>query len=297
MSFKKIINPALLLLAALVWGVGFVAQKSGADTTGPFSLLAARSFVACIVLVPVILILGKKAPAPKVEGSGKKHLYIGGITCGALLFAASAFQQMGITEGTDAGKAGFITALYIVLVPVFGIFIGNRTNLRVWISVFMAVAGLFLLCVKNGFSIQLGDILLLFCAIIYTLHILVIDKFSPKVEALKMSWMQFFVCGVLSLIFVFIVGEEFTLKCLTDAYIPILYLGVMSSGVGFTLQIVCQRNTNPTLASILMSFESVFAVLAGALIGEKLTMREGIGCIIMFAAIILAQLPTKNKCE
>lgn len=297
MNFKKLLNPALLLLAALVWGVAFVAQKSGADTVGPFLLLAARSFIGVIALLPVILLLGKKAPQPKVEPRGKHTLYIGGLLCGTLLFIASAFQQIGITEGTDAGKAGFITALYIVLVPIVSIFLGNKTTLRIWISVLMAVVGLFLLCVKNGFSVRIGDILTLVCAIVFTFHILVVDRFSPKVEVLKMSCMQFLVCGVLALIFMFIVGEKNTLQGLLGAYIPILYLGIMSSGVGYTLQMVGQRGTNPTLASILMSLESVFAVLAGTLFGEILSIREGIGCIVMFAAIILAQLPTKNKCE
>lgn len=297
MSFKKLLNPALLLLAALVWGVAFVAQKSGANTVGPFMLLAARSFIGFAALLPVILLLGKKAPQPKERPRSKYTLYIGSLACGALLFIASAFQQIGITEGTDAGKAGFITALYIVLVPIVGMFLGNKTSLRIWISVIMAVAGLFLLCVKNGFSVQISDIITLVCALIFTFHILVIDRFSPKVEVLKMSCLQFLVCGVLSLLAVVITGEQNTLQGLLGAYIPILYLGIMSSGVGYTLQMVGQRGTNPTLASILMSLESVFAVLAGTLFGERLSLREGIGCIIMFAAIILAQLPQKNKCE
>lgn len=297
MNFKKLLNPALLLLAALVWGVAFVAQKSGANEIGPFLLLAARSFVGVVALLPVILILGKKAPQPKVDVNSKKPLYIGSILCGTLLFVASAFQQIGISEGTDAGKAGFITALYIVLVPIVSIFLGSKTSLRVWISVLMAVVGLFLLCVKNGFSVQVGDILTLVCAFVFTFHILVVDRFSPKVEVLKMSCLQFLVCGILALITMLITGEQNTIEGLKGAYIEILYLGVMSSGVGYTLQMVGQRDTNPTLASILMSLESVFAVLAGTLFGERLSLREGVGCIIMFAAIILAQLPTKNKCE
>ena len=297
MNLKKLINPSLLLLAALVWGVAFVAQKSGANAVGPFMLLAARSFVGVVALLPVILILGKKAPQPKEAPRGKYTLYIGSLLCGTLLFVASAFQQIGITEGTDAGKAGFITALYIVLVPIVSMFLGNKTDLRIWISVIMAVVGLFLLCVKNGFSVQVGDILTLVCAIVFTFHILVVDRFSPKVEVLKMSCMQFLFCGVLASITVLITGEPNTIEGLKGAYIEILYLGVMSSGVGYTLQMVGQRGTNPTLASILMSLESVFAVLAGAVFGEVLTLREGIGCVIMFAAIILAQLPTKHKCE
>ena len=297
MNIKKIINPMLLLLAAFIWGVAFVAQKSGADTVGPFLLLTVRSFIGAAALIPVILILGKKAPQPIVTGGSKKTLYIGGAICGTILFSASAFQQIGITEGTDAGKAGFITALYIVLVPVVSIFIGKKTSLKIWISVGLSVIGLYLLCITGGMRIQVGDLLLLCCALIFTFHILSVDKFSPRVECLKLSCIQFLVCGTLSLLFMFITGEKNTIEGLLEAYIPILYLGLMSSGVAYTLQIVGQRGTNPTLASIIMSLESVFAVLAGALFGEKLSLREGIGCVIMFSAIILSQLPDKRKCE
>lgn len=297
MKIKKLINPMLLLLAAFIWGVAFVAQKSGANTVGPFLLLAARSYIGTVALIPVILILGKKAPQPIVSGGNKKTLYIGGAVCGAILFSASAFQQIGISEGTDAGKAGFITALYIVLVPVVSMFIGKKTSLKIWTSVVLSVVGLYLLCVTGGMSIQVSDLLLLCCALIFTFHILSVDKFSPRVECLKLSCLQFFVCGTLSLIFMLLTGEKNTAGGLLQAYIPILYLGLMSSGVAYTLQIVGQRGTNPTLASILMSLESVFAVLAGTLFGEKLSLREGIGCVIMFVAIILAQLPEKRKCE
>lgn len=296
MKIKKLLKPLLLLLAAMVWGVAFVAQKNGADSVGPFALLAARSFIGGVALLPLILILGKKAPQPAENINSKKPLYIGGTLCGVILFAASAFQQIGITEGTDAGKAGFITALYIVLVPIFGIFLGNKTNIKIWISVALSVIGLYLLCVTASLKIQLSDLLLLVCALIFTMHILVIDRFSPKVECIKMSCIQFFVCGILAVIFMLIVGEKNTIHGMLSAYIPILYLGLMSSAVGYTFQIIGQRGTNPTLASILMSLESVFAVLAGVIIdGEVLTLREGIGCVIMFCAIILAQLPTKRK--
>ena len=299
MNFKKIINPALLVLAALIWGVAFVAQKSGAGYVGPFALVSTRSFIGGTALIPVIFLLGNKAPKPITGEGKKKDLLLGGLLCGTALFAASFFQQWGIDCGTNAGKAGFITALYIVIVALCGIVIKKKVSIKVLIAVLVAVSGLYLLCVTENSVIVASDLLVLVCAFIFACHIMVIDYFSPRVECLKMSMIQFFVCGTLSLIAMFISGEKNTLKDLMDAYIPILYLGIMSSGVGYTLQIVGQRGTDPTLASILMSLESVFAVLAGTLFGERLDFRQISGCVLMFAAIIMAQLPSKEKkkCE
>lgn len=291
---KKIINPLLLVLAAIIWGFAFVAQKSGADSIEPFTLNAARSFVGGIFLLPVIYILKDKAPKP-IEKGTKKDLIIGGVLCGTVLYAATAFQQFGLTEGTDAGKAGFITALYIVLVPVFSIFLKKKTGFKTWFSVALSVVGLYLLCVTGKLTIAPSDLTVLVCALIFTVHILVIDHFSPKVEGIKMSCIQFFVCGILSLISLFIWGETLSINALLSAAFPILYLGIMSSGIAYTLQIIGQRDTDPTLASILMSLESVFAVLAGAIFGETLSGREALGCVVMFIAIIISQLPTKRK--
>lgn len=303
MSFKKLKNPLLLLLAALIWGVAFVAQKS--HSVPPFMFNALRSVVGGIVLIPVILLLGDRAPQP-VDGSrgNKKTLILGGVFCGIALAVASAFQQNGLQNGADAGKAGFITAMYIVLVPVFGIFLKNRTTLKTWISVALAVVGLYLLCYEGSVGFSLGDLLVLGCAFVFAVHILIIDRFSPKTEAVKMACVQFFVCAAVSLIFSLIAGERITLGNISDSYISILYLGVLSSGVGYTLQIVAQRDTDPTLASIIMSLESVFAVLAstvavliGFVDGRVLNLREGMGCLVMFAAIILSQLPERKKAQ
>ena len=293
-NYKKIISPLLLILAAIIWGAAFVAQKTGGESIGPFALTASRSFLGGLVLIPVIALLGKKAPQPKIHGT-KKDLILGGVLCGTVLFAATAFQQTGLTNGTDAGKAGFITALYIVLVPVFSIFLGKKTSLKIWLGVIIAVAGLYFLCVSGTMSIAISDLTVLVCALIFAVHILVIDYFSPRVECLKMSCIQFFVCGILSLIAMVIFSEKCTLEALLSALIPILYLGIMSSGVAYTLQIVGQRDTDPTLASILMSLESVFAVLSGAIFGEMLTIREGLGCVLMFGAIIISQLPERKR--
>lgn len=299
MNFKKLVNPLLLFLTALIWGVAFVAQKSGSGNLGPFLFNALRSFLGGIVLLPVIAILGKRAPQPQVENPSKKTLVLGGVLCGTALFAATAFQQIGLTRGANAGKAGFVTALYIVLVPLFGVFAKKRISLKMWLSVVIAAVGLYLLCVdvKSGFKIEASDIWLIACAAAFAVHILVIDSFAPRVECVKMACIQFFVCGILSLLFVPITAEQNTLSDVLSAAVPILYLGIMSSGAGYTLQIVAQRGTDPTVASMIMSLESVFAVLAGTLFGERMSLPEVFGCVIMFAAIVLSQLPEKNRCE
>lgn len=301
MNLKTLKNPLLLLLAALIWGAAFVFQKS--QTIPPFMFNVLRSVVAGVVLIPIIAIMGNRAPQP-LDGkpADKKTLILGGSLCGIALAVASAFQQYGMYAGADAGKSGFLTAMYIILVPLFGIFLKVRTTLKIWISVALSVVGLYLLCYKGGVGFALGDLVVLCCAFIFAIHILIIDHFSPKVEAMKLSCIQFFVCAVVSLIFSIVWGEHTTLQMLKESYTSVLYLGVLSSAAGYTLQIVAQRDTHPTLASIIMSLESVFAVLAstvavlvGFLDGEVLNLREGIGCVVMFGAIILSQLPDKKK--
>jgi drug/metabolite transporter (DMT)-like permease len=223
----------------------------------------------------------------------QKELYIGGICCGLALFVASNLQQFGI-QYTTVGKAGFITALYIVLVPLIGIFLKKESGLRIWISVLLAVCGLYLLCITDGFSISGGDLLVLLCALCFSVHILVIDYFSPRVDGVRMSCIQFFVCGLLSGVGM-LLTEHFSIEAVWMAKIPILYAGVMSCGVAYTLQIVGQKGMNPTIASLILSLESVVSVLAGwLLLGQKLSPRELSGCVLMFAAIILAQVPRKQ---
>lgn len=302
---KKLRGNLMLLLTALIWGSSFVAQRTGMDYIGPFTFNGIRSFIGGLALIPVILLMsGKRSPnseedpekdlSDEQKRKERKTLLIGGIVCGVVLFTAGSLQQIGLVY-TTAGKAGFITALYIVLVPVMGVFIGKKVKPILWLCVAMAVAGLYLLCIKEGFSLSKGDFLVLLCAFGFTLHILVIDYFSPKTDGVKMSCIQFFVCGAISIV-PMIAMETVVLSDILACWLPLLYAGVLSCGIGYTLQIVAQKDTNPTIAAMLLSLESVFAVISGAVIlHEHMALRELIGCIIMFAAIIIAQLPSKDE--
>ena len=291
----------LLLLTATIWGVAFVAQSVGMDYVGPFTFNVMRSIIGGVVLLPCIALLGKingksnTEAAKKMDGKERKTLFIGGIACGVLLCIASNLQQFGIMY-TSVGKAGFITAMYIVVVPVLGIFLRKKVSGKVWCGVGIAVAGLYLLCMKeSGFSVQKGDFLLMLCALAFSLHILVIDYFSPKADGVKLSCIQFFTCGILSGVGM-VLTEKPQLTSILAAWMPILYAGVMSCGVAYTLQIIGQKGLNPATASLLMSLESVFSVLAGwILLHQALSARELSGCILMFAAIVLVQLPNFHK--
>lgn len=286
----------LLLITALIWGFAFVAQKEG-SSIGAFTFNFSRNVIAGVFLLVVIQLI------PKVTGKKKRTmtkkdksvLLKGGIACGVVLFVAMGLQQIGVTH-TTAGKSGFITALYIVIVPLLGIFIGKKVTFRMWVCVVLGAVGLYLLSINPGAGLHInrGDFFVLLCAFAYALHILVIDYFSPKTDGVKMSCIQFFVSALLSGI-VMVLFENFAWSDIKEVFIPVLYAGVMSSGVGYTLQIIAQRDTNPTIASLIMSLESVFAVLGGTwLLGERLTTRELLGCLIMFAAIIISQLPEKR---
>lgn len=292
----KLKNSLILLLAALIWGVAFVAQSVGMDYVGAFTFNAARSLIGSAVLLPVILVMDfrRKRENPESRGrENRKDLIAGGISCGIFICLASNFQQFGI-KYTTVGKAGFITACYIVIVPVLGMFLGKKCSSFVWGAVGMAVAGLYLLCIRDGFSIGKGDILVMVCAFLFSLHILVIDYFSPKADGVKMSCIQFLVSGILSGIPALIL-EHPQMSQLLAAWKPILYAGAMSCGVAYTLQIVGQKNMNPTVASLILSLESCISVIAGWLIlGQRLSSRELLGCVIMFSAIVLAQLPEKR---
>ena len=292
-------SSALLLLTACIWGVAFVAQSVGMEYVGPFTFNFVRSILGGLVLIPCIFFLKreKKAEAEKVSEEEKKAqrktLLAGGICCGVALCLASNFQQIGI-QYTTVGKAGFITACYIVIVPVIGLFLGKKCTKFIWAAVAMALIGLYLLCITDGFSIGKGDLLVLVCAFLFSLHILVIDYFSPKVDGVKLSCIQFLTCGVLSGIPALLL-EHPELSSILTAWQPILYAGVMSCGVAYTLQIIGQKNMNPTVASLILSLESCISVLAGWIIlGQQLSTKEILGCVIMFAAIILAQLPQKQ---
>lgn len=290
-------NSLLLLLTATIWGVAFVAQSVGMDYVGPFTFNAVRSIIGALVLLPVIRVLDRQKPVqnltPAEKKAGQKTLISGGVCCGIFLCLASNFQQLGI-QYTTVGKAGFITACYIVIVPILGLFMKKKCSPFIWAAVVMALIGLYLLCITDGFSIGKGDFLVLICAVLFSLHILVIDYFSPKVDGVKMSCIQFFVCGILSGIPAVIL-EHPQISSIFSAWMPILYAGVMSCGVAYTLQIVGQKGMNPTVASLILSLESCISVLAGWLIlRQNLSGREILGCIIMFGAIILAQLPQKS---
>lgn len=293
----------LLLLTAAIWGVAFVAQSVGMEYVEPFTFNAVRSVIGGIVLLPCIALFDKKTCTSQADtGFGKKAagqtarkaegktLLFAGISCGTLLFIASNLQQFGI-KYTTVGKAGFVTAMYIVIVPILGIFLKKRAGVKIWAAVVLAVAGLYLLCMTGGFYLQKGDILVLLCAVVFSLHILCVDYFAPKVSGVKLSCIQFFTCGILSAICM-IFFENPQIGLILDAWMPILYAGVLSCGVGYTLQVIGQKGINPTVASLLMSMESVISVIAGWLIlNQKMSGRELFGCIFMFAAIILAQLP------
>lgn len=287
----------LLFLTALIWGVAFAAQSAGMDYVQPFTFNAVRCIIGGIVLIPCIGILklyNKEPVRQKEREMRQKTLYKGGIMCGILLFIASNFQQFGI-QYTTVGKAGFLTALYIIIVPFLGIFSHRRVGKKVWLGVALALCGLYLLCIKEDFRLEKGDALIIICAFTFSFHIMTIDYFSPKVECVKMSCIQFLVCGVLSAIGMFIF-EQPQISQILAAWKPILYAGVLSCGVAYTLQIVGQEGMNPTAASLILSMESAVSVLAGwALLHETLSRRELIGCLFMFIAIILAQLPQKRR--
>lgn len=298
MRSKRLYGNTLLMITAMIWGSAFVAQSVGADHVGPFTFTAARSFVGGVVLIPVIFFmdaLGKKSGQNKPAGD-RRTLVIGGIACGVALCIASALQQAGISYGTSSGKAGFITAMYILVVPLLGMFMGRRVRPVIWLCVIMSVVGLYLLCAAGGLgSVQMSDLLVVACAFCFAFHILIIDHFSPLVDGVRMSCIQFFVCGALAAVPA-LITEEIVWADLVSAAVPVLYAGVMSSGVAYTLQIVGQKYSDPTVASMIMSLESVFAVITGVIILHQIpTMREVLGCVIMFAAIIIAQLPEKQK--
>lgn len=287
-----------------------MAQDVASGSLDPFIFNGLRMALAALALLPVVYFTDKKAqrtntadtavtgtgvPVSKMTPAQRKSLLLGSLCCGVMLTLGSVFQQMGINMGTSAGKAGFITALYIVLVPLLGLLWGKRVRWLLWVAVAISAVGLYLLCIKDGFRIEPGDSMLILCAFSFTGHILVIDHFSPRTDCVKMSCIQFGItaalCLILSAIF-----EVTTLQDVKDALIPLLYAGIMSGAVGYTLQIIAQKDTNPTVASLIMSLESVFAVLAGWIIlGDQLSAREYLGCLAMMGGIILAQLPARKK--
>lgn len=290
-------NLCLLFVAALIWGTAFVAQSVGMDHIGPFTFNAVRSLVGGIALIPVILFFNRrKSPERReTERANRKTLLLGGVCCGLALGVASCLQQVGI-QYTTVGKAGFITALYIVIVPILGLFFHKKVGAKLWISVVVAILGLYLLCMSGSLRLSWGDFLVLLCALCFSAHIMVIDYFSPKVDGVEMSCIQFFVAAVFSAVLMLAVEGVPDPHAVAISWMPILYTGVLSSGVGYTLQIIGQKGVNPTVASLVLSLESVISVLAGwVILGQSMSSREILGCVLMFGAIILAQLPERKK--
>ncbi len=286
----------ILLLTALIWGAAFVAQSAGMEYVEPLTYNGVRTLLGGLVLLPVILLLDRLSPerrglSPEKRRAIRKNSAVGGVCCGVLLCVASSLQQYGLCM-TTAGKAGFITALYIVIVPFLGVFFHQKIPAKMWLCVLLAVLGFYLLCVKEGFSVSLGDWLVLGCAVVFSLHILAVDHFTAReVDGVRMACIQFLTAGVLTLIGAFCT-ETPEWSGILAARGTILYAGVMSCGVGYTLQILGQRRTDPTSATLLMSLESVFAAVFGWLfLRETLTVKEWVGCVLVFAAVLLAQLP------
>ena len=280
-----------LLLAALIWGFAFVAQSEGLNYVGPFTFNGIRSIIGGIVLLPVALLTSKKTSSS--QASSKKGLIVGGIVCGIFLAVATSLQQIGLGDPeTTAGKAGFITALYIIIVPVFQIFCKKKIGKKTVTAIIVAIIGMYLLCLSDGIgSFAKGDLYVLACAFVFSGHIMAIDKYSPKTNGVALSCVQFLTSGILCSAVMFIF-ESPDMSDIIAAAIPLLYTGVLSCGVAYTFQIIGQKHTSPTLATIIMSLESVFAALGGWMVlGEKMNTPEKIGSVLMFAAIIFAQLP------
>ncbi len=289
----KLKNACQMALAALVWGIAFVAQSSASDVVGPFTFGMIRCILGALALMPLIYIKNKtdKTVLDSLKKTENQKLpigLIGGIACGLFLFLGANLQQFGIAY-TTVGKSGFITALYIIFVPIASaLFFHKRMSLPVVLSAVLGLLGLYLLCIKEGFSIGIGDLLTLFCAFAFTAHILVIDHYTTRVDGVLLSCLQFLVMAMICIPFCFLL-EHPTLSQIWQAKIPILYSGVISCGVGYTLQIVGQKDMNPTISSLILSLESVFSALAGWIIlKQSLSGRELLGCLIMFSAIVLA---------
>lgn len=282
------------LLAAFFWGSTFVAQDMAAEAIGPFTYSASRSWVGGFLLLFLSLLLRKRTVIAKEHKAHyRRDLLLGGLACGAAMTIAANLQQAGIGN-TDPGKAGFITSLYVVLVPIFGLFCRRRASVVVWISTAIALAGLYLLCVTESLTIQFSDLLILLCAVFFAIQILLIDRL-PHIHGMHLCCVQLFVVAVVSTVLALIV-EKPTMAQIFSVWGPILYSAVFSSAIAYTLQIVAQKDSNPTVITLLLCLESVFAVLCDLVIlGNVPTLREGIGCVLMFAAVILANLPFSPK--
>lgn len=305
----------LLFITATIWGSGFVAQSIGMDHVTPFTYTFFRTFIGAIVLLPVIAILSKRkalAQSQQLDSKtpnhqlspdhsntsvakySRKDLFLGSICCGLCLFGGESFQQFGLVT-TDAGKAGFITSMYVIFVPLLGLFIGKKLNIGIILGVFMSLVGLYLLCIKGSLSISQGDLLIVICAVVFSMHILTIDHFIQKCDGVALASGQFFAASFFALIFLLIFDYDvFAWEDVWAASLAILWSGIMSNGVAYTLQVVGQRGMHPTIATLILSLESVMAVFFGILIlNETMSVREGVGCILILLAVVIAQVNIK----
>ena len=304
---KTLRNELLLILTALIWGVAFVFQSTGGDAVGPYTFSSLRSVIASIALLPVIRLLDRLGLTERRPQTRQdwRTLILGGVCCGVALAATSIFQQLGLYMGTPAGKAGFLTACYIVLVPVLGLFLKRRCGWNVAVAVGITLAGLYLLCMNGSLTLQASDAMVLICSLACAAHILIIDHFAPRVEVVRMSCIQFITAACIAAVPMVWVDMGHSAAGLSqwlqafrqpDAWIALLYAGLLSSGVGYTLQCIGQQGLNPTIASLLMSLESVFSVIAGWLmLGQSLSGREIAGCVLIFGAVVFAQLPIAQR--
>ena len=302
MKKMKLGSAALLFLAAFIWGVAFVAQSVGMDYVGPFTFNGCRFLLGGLVLTPFAWLRNRQQEESAAfqtktleeQRQYRKTTIVGGLCCGVAICIASSFQQIGMLY-TSVGKAGFITALYIVLVPVVGIFMKKKVSSTVWAGVVLASIGVYFLCITESFSINYGDILIFICAVCFTFHILIIDHFAPKADGVALSCIQFWFSGIVCM-GIALCQESPEVASILQAMVPILYAGIMSCGVAYTLQILGQKNMKPAVASLILSSESVISVLAGwVFLNEVLTGRQFFGCALVFVAVILAQLPGKSE--
>ena len=297
---KRMQSNLLLFLTAFIWGAAFVAQKAS-DSIGPMTFNGIRTFLGGLVLIPVILVMSRSKGAQQKEKDpaslkkDRRALFLGGFLCGLALFTASTLQQYGI-HFTTAGKAGFITSLYAVFVPILSIALGKKVRPVIWLCVALGVAGLYLLSIEPGtFSLQTGDLLVLLCAAVFSCHILIIDYFSPRTDGVKLACLQFLIAGLLGIIGMFLF-EKPVMEDIMSCAIPILYAGILSCGVAYTLQIIAQKNANPTEASLILCLEAVFSVLTGAIIlHERMPLRGYAGCLLIFLAVVISQLPSRRS--
>jgi len=294
-SYRLRANLTLLLTAA-IWGFAFVAQRVGMEHVGPFTFNAIRFAIGGLALVPLMLFLDRQriAGGKTVPAWRDRTLLVGGALTGAVLFAAASLQQIGLVF-TTAGKAGFITSLYVVLVPLFGLTLGYRTSTAMWAGAILAAVGLYFLSIEGGFRMAWGDLLVLLGAVLWACHVLLLSRLSPRNDAVKLAFIQFVVCAALSGI-VAPLTETATLVAVRAALLPILYAGIMSVGVGYTLQTVAQGHARPADAAIILSLEAVFAVIGGWLIlSEQLTTRALLGCALMLVGILISQLGGRTE--